>query len=112
MGCIPEDTRSGAISQPKPGIGIKPVSARNVDEKAIAELGKEREILDRVATFFVVTVKHYRLAPDVLEADEDIDQGGLINANARLMQASGRTLFKIMEVLLKHKKEAKEKGEE
>ena len=28
-----------------------PVNARKVDEKAIAELGKEREILDRVETY-------------------------------------------------------------
>ena len=84
--------------------------ARKVDERAIAELAKEREILNRVTLFFVSTVKHYRLEPSVSEADEDIDQGGLINANARLMQALRRTLNKLMEALAKHKREEKERA--
>ena len=82
-----------------------PVIARKVDDKGIAELAKERKLLDRVAVFFAATVKHYRIESSAAEEDEDIGQGAVIVANARLMQGLGRTLNKVMEALVKHRKE-------
>jgi hypothetical protein len=54
-----------------------PVNARNVDEKAIAALAKERELLKVVTEFFVDTVKHYQVAADA--ADDSIVSRTLTN---------------------------------
>ena len=86
-----------------------PVFARKVDDKGIAELAKERKLLDRVAVFFAATVKHYRIESSVAEGDEDIGQGAVIVANARLMQGLGRTLNRVMDALVRHKREEKKR---
>ena len=108
-GIFDEKETPQAMSQQSP----TPVNTRKVDEKAIAELAKERELLDEVTEFFTHThthtVKHYRLNAEVAD-DEDIAQGGIIIANANLMQALGRTLWKASDILLKHRKDVEEKA--
>ena len=96
-----------AMSQPTANT---PVIPWKVDDKGIAELAKEKELLNSVAVFFTATVKHYRIDSSVAEEDEDIDQGAVIVANARLMQGLGRTRNRAMDTLLKHKKEEKGKA--
>ena len=45
-----------------------------------------------------------------VEADDDIQQGNIICANANLMKSLGRAFWKVSDVLLKHQKAVKEKS--
>ena len=74
-----------------------------VDKQATAELARERELLTVVTKFLGATIKHYTL--DAYEATDDANNvGKFVLANAILMRALGRTLWKVSQTLLKHRK--------
>ena len=63
------------------------------------ELGKEVELLNKVTHFFVQVVRHYHRSEENGASEENI-----MLANATLMKALGRTLWKVADLLLSLKR--------
>ena len=73
--------------------------AKTLSLDAIMELGKEVELLNKVTHFFVQVVRHYHRSEENGASEENI-----MLANATLMKALGRTLWKVADVLLSLKR--------
>ena len=85
-----------ADSQPQ----LKVINAKPVDPNHIHELSKEKDFLQDVTTFFKDVLRHYSTSRLTTEYDE----GKVMYANATLMKALGRTLFKVGDSLTKQEK--------
>ena len=75
-------------------------TVKTLDTKAIKQLAEQNELLVQVKSFFTKVVRHYFV--DV-EHEGASDEKKML-ANATLMKALGRTLWKVAEQLLTHKK--------
>ena len=73
--------------------------AKTLSLDAIMELGKEVELLNKVTHFFVQVVRHYHRSEENGGSEENI-----MFANATLMKALGRTLWKVADLLLSLKR--------
>lgn len=85
-----------AISQ----TGPQAKKVRTLDPTAIALLAKEKALLDEVTHFFSKVVKHYSRPSQAAASSEK-----KLLANATLMKALGRTLWKVAEALHGNKKQ-------
>ena len=79
--------------------------AKTLDKKAIAQLSKEHDTLSDVTHFFEQVILHYDLDPHDGESGDK-----KMLANATLMKALGRTLWKVAEALQRHTKSAVAEG--
>ena len=72
---------------------------KTLDKKAITLLSMEKELLEEVTDFFGNVLQHYDVDPH-----ESVSPAKMLLANATLMKALGRTVWKVADNLLNHKK--------
>ena len=70
---------------------------KTLDKKAISLLSKEKELLEEVADFFGNVLQHYDVDPH-----ESVSAAKMLLANATLMKAFGRTVWKVAENIFNH----------